>query len=63
MKALISPNEYVYSNTGELLGSRVAEISENEFPVALPLFWVDVDVSIIDNALYYADGQVKVIQE
>lgn len=40
MKALISPNEKVYSYTGALLGERVAEVTNAPFEVALPFHWV-----------------------
>lgn len=40
MKALISPIESRYS------GYRVAQVEENEFEVAQPLFWVDCETNI-----------------
>lgn len=53
MQALISPNEIVYSFDGTLLGERVAEVSSNSFPVALPLFWIECDSSIVASQVYY----------
>ena len=35
MKALISPQEII------LNGYRIAEVATNEFPIALPLYWID----------------------
>lgn len=50
MKALISPNEL---HGG---GVRVAEVREEEFPVAEPLYWVDCpDTTHAD--MFYVDGQ------
>lgn len=53
-KALISPNEKVYDYEGNYLGERIAEVSDNEFPVALPLYWIDCDNNVIAE-LYYFD--------
>ncbi len=48
MKALISPNEPVAG------GYRVAEFSDAEFPVAPPLFWLEVaDLLVGDCGSYY----------
>lgn len=54
MKALISPNE----------NNRVCDIESNEFPVAEPLFWVDIPEGI-DQTWSYVDGQfiVPVVPE
>jgi len=68
MKALISPIEeikYISSwNDQEaiytVLGQRVAEITENEFPVAQPLFWIDCNNDVIAD-LYYYDVNTKSI--
>ena len=48
-KALISPTE----PRGD--GVRVADVCENEFPVAGPLFWVDCDDST-HSKMIYVDG-------
>jgi hypothetical protein len=58
MFALISPNEIQLGNDREILGQRVAEIREDIFEVAPPLFWVQFipqDHSVI---YYYKDEQV-----
>ena len=60
MKALISPNELVYKYDGTVLGSRVAQISD-EFDVAPPLFWVDCADEIVPDQYYYADDLVQII--
>jgi hypothetical protein len=54
-KALISPNEKVYDYKGDYLGERIAEVSNNEFPIAPPLYWIDCDDNV--NAMnYYYDN-------
>jgi len=80
MKALISPSqtvEYIseYSDMGDGVykqifsnipnGQRVADISENEFDVAEPLFWVDCDNSTLPTTHYYdsSDSTVKLISD
>lgn len=57
MKALISPNEQVFNpNTGEQIGVRVCEIQQQEFEIALPLFWVDCNESVVVDQYCYNDG-------
>ena len=46
MKALISPNE----------NNRICDIEPDGFPVAAPLFWVDIPEGI-DQTWSYVDGQ------
>lgn len=58
MKALISPNEKAYSYDGSELGQRIAEVCEQEFPVANPLFFVDCPNECVADQWYYSDGQV-----
>ena len=57
MKALISPEEQV--NTGY----RVAQVEENSFEVAPPLFWVDCSNEVIQDQFWYdpTDEQIKPI--
>lgn len=58
MKALISPNEAAYSYDGlTILGMRIAQVAEEEFPVASPLFWWDCSVDCTADNYYYIDGQ------
>ena len=40
-KALISPNELIYSYDGTLIGVRVAQVEQQEFDVAQPLYWIE----------------------
>jgi hypothetical protein len=47
MKALISPNEVREQ------GYRVAQVEQQEFEVALPLFWVDCDDTIVTDKYWF----------
>lgn len=56
MKALISPNEKVNVHTIDGIqefSSRIAQISEQAFDIASPLFWVDCDDSVGTETHYY----------
>lgn len=57
MQALISPNEKVFDYEGNLLGSRVAEVEANPFPVAEPLFWTPCSDSVEADRFYWANGE------
>ena len=57
MKALVSTNEKTYSYDGSFLGERIAEVRENEFPVASGLFWVDCPDECLADLWYYSEGQ------
>lgn len=61
-KALISPNEprrIEYSNNEVIEGSRVADVSDKEFEVASPLFWVDCNDDVKADQYIY-DGNIIV---
>lgn len=58
MQALISPNELVYDYEGNLLGSRVAEVEQESFPVAPPLFWMPCAEDVIADQFYWVDGEI-----
>lgn len=56
--ALISPNETIIS--GDVIGSRVAQVSIEEFIVAPPLMWVSCNNSIVaDEWMYVGDHFVQ----
>lgn len=57
MYALISPNEKIKDTDGNILGSRVAQISDNPFPVAEPLHWVEYFDTLPEGILYFTDHQ------
>ena len=57
MMALISPNEKVYSYDGVFIGSRIAQVSEEEFQVAPPLFWASCPDDCTADLWYYSEGQ------
>lgn len=66
MKALISSNEKVIDpNTNVVIGERVAEVSENQFEVAPPLFWVVCADNVLPDVYYYdpVDQQIKLAPE
>lgn len=46
MKALISPNE----------NNRIAEVTNIDFPVAEPLYWVDCPPDCVADLWTYANG-------
>jgi hypothetical protein len=55
MKALISPQETRTDYQGNV-GKRVAQVEQNEFAVAAPLFWIDCpDNCVADVWWYYND--------
>jgi hypothetical protein len=51
--ALISPQELIYSYNGNLLGERIAEVSQNPFDVALPLYWVECADNVNADDWYF----------
>jgi len=55
MKALISPNEKVTDYEGNV-GERVAQVEQNEFPVAAPLFWTDCPDDCVQDVWWYYNG-------
>lgn len=63
MKALISPNELSRSYDGTTLGQRVAQISETEFSVSEPLFWIDCPDECVADKWYYSEGQLYIKPE
>jgi hypothetical protein len=77
-KALINPNQnvsYIASWSKQKDGTytavyqdyansnTVCEVTENEFPVAEPLFWVDCADDVIAYQYYYdtSDNNIKII--
>jgi len=68
MFALISPYEQSWSNSTFpespiLLGQRVVEVSETEFPVALPLFWMPCANDVVADQYYYDSSKQKIIKK
>jgi len=53
--ALIATSEECYSYDGTLLGQRIAEVADAEFPVAPPLFWVECNDDVVADHWYW-DG-------
>jgi hypothetical protein len=52
-QALISPEEKVYSYSGQLLGERIAEVTDSPFVVAPPLFWTACADDVVADQWYY----------
>lgn len=52
-QALISPEEKVYSHTGELLGERVAHVTTSPFEVAPTLIWIECADDVVADFWYY----------
>lgn len=63
MKALISPIEIIYDQSGNELGMRVVEKHESGFAVADPLFWVDCEYNMVPEKCVYNDGIKTVVVE
>jgi len=69
MKALINPIEeskYVSSYNENnpiftVLGQRICEVAENEFPVAEPFFWIDCNNDVKADLYYYDDIKKSII--
>ena len=77
MKALISPNEQVkyisgwdtpippsakYTPIYTICGERVAEVAQNDFPVAPPFFWMDcADTVTAESYCYDATNQTIIL--
>lgn len=59
MKALISPNE------PRETGYRVAQVEQQEFEVASPLFWVDCANNVVADQFWYdpSDQTIKPIPQ
>jgi len=53
--ALISPNEpmFDYSNPPLKIGERIAETTNAQFEIALPLFWVECDDEVVADQWYW----------
>jgi hypothetical protein len=69
MYALISPNEqarYISSWNGKTpvftqIGERIAQVSDSEFSVATPLFWISCADDIVADKYYYDSGTQTII--
>ena len=60
-QALISPEEKVYSYGGQLLGERVAEVTDSPFVVAPPLFWTACADDVVADQWYYDTTTYQII--
>jgi hypothetical protein len=55
-RALISPTEVRHDNNGNE-GARIAQVLDEEFLVAEPLFWVDCPDNCVQDEWIYIDGE------
>jgi hypothetical protein len=62
MKALISPNEKVTDYQGNV-GERVAQVEQNTFEVAPPLFWIDCPDDCVADVWWYYNGVCEAIPQ
>ena len=64
-KALISPNQpcMSYDDPPVVLGDYVAQVSDEEFPVAKPLFWADCDDTIIAYQYYWKNDLFHLVPD
>ena len=60
MKALVSPQEKVTDYQGNV-GDRIAQVEQNEFPVAAPLFWTDCPDDCVADVWWYYNGTCEVM--
>ena len=58
MFALISPNEVAIDYTQEVRGIRIADVAEQPFDVADPLYWIPCSVDVDRDHWYYKDGEI-----
>ena len=59
--ALISPNEPVYSYDGAYLGGRVADVADQSFEIAPPLFWEQCDDVVVADQFYWDGSAIQPI--
>jgi hypothetical protein len=60
MKALVAPNEKRTDYEGNV-GDRIAQVEQNEFPVATPLFWTDCPDDCVADVWWYYNGACEVM--
>jgi len=60
--ALISPNEKVTDYLGNV-GERIAQVEEQPFEVALPLFWVECSNECVADVWWYYEGACQAIPQ
>lgn len=63
MNALISPNEEVRDNDGNVIGQRVAQVGQTTFPIAPPLFWVPCANDVVADQYYYNPNTQQIIKK
>jgi hypothetical protein len=61
-KALISPDEQIYDFDGNQIGVRVAQVEDQNFDIAEPMFWVDCNDDVVADRWAY-DMETKQIKQ
>lgn len=62
MKALVSPQEKRTDYEGNI-GERIAQVEQNSFEVAAPLFWVDCPDDCVADVWWYYNGVCEVMPQ
>ena len=52
MKALICPTELI-TISDNIIGYRIAEVTDTPFEVAEPLYWLDCDDTVVADVYYF----------
>ena len=60
-QALISPEESVYKYDGTFLGERIAQVADQSFEVAPPLFWMECADDVIADEFYYDPATATIV--
>ena len=55
--ALISPFEIITHSDGVQTAFRIAEVTNNLFDIAKPLFWADCSDECLPDVYVYVDGE------
>jgi hypothetical protein len=58
MFALISPLDPAVDYNQNVVGIRIIDVKQSEYPVASPYFWVPCDDNVTINNNYYKDGVI-----
>lgn len=61
-KALVSPQEKRTDYEGNV-GERIAQVEQNSFEVAAPLFWVDCSDDCVADVWWYYNGTCSVMPQ
>ena len=60
-KALISPDEKIISQSGEVIGDRIAEVCATAFEISLPLYWIDCVDDVVADLWYWNGSNCELV--